>query len=115
MPAADRSDAFFSNNLLESIPEGSEAEVFQKLLTHGDVAIERILSFGQASPEDAWYDQETHEWVLVLQGSGTLRFTDGHEITLNPGDHHFIPARTRHQVSRTDPDGPTLWLAVHFK
>src|SRR5690554_2156925 len=104
---------FFTGNLFESIPKAAEAEVFQQLLSHGDLTIERITSPGLSSAEETWYDQETHEWVLVLKGSGTLQFANGSEITLNPGDHHFIPAHTRHRVSHTHPNQPTLWLAIH--
>jgi len=31
-----------------------------------------------------------------------------------PGDHVFLPAHKRHRVTWTDPDRPTVWLAVHI-
>jgi len=34
---------------------------------------------------------------------------------LVPGDHVLIPAHARHRVTWTDPDEPTVWLALHFQ
>ncbi|WP_280138766.1 hypothetical protein [Methylobacterium sp. Leaf117] len=31
-----------------------------------------------------------------------------------PGDPLFIPAGTTHRVTFTDPDRPTIWLAIHL-
>ena len=31
------------------------------------------------------------------------------------GDYVFIPARKRHRVESTDPQHPTVWLAIHFE
>jgi cupin 2 domain-containing protein len=31
------------------------------------------------------------------------------------GDYVFIPARKRHRVEWTEPQQPTVWLAVHFE
>lgn len=33
---------------------------------------------------------------------------------LVPGDPLFIPAGTTHRVTFTDPDRPTIWLAIHL-
>jgi len=32
---------------------------------------------------------------------------------LRPGDWVAIPAHARHRVAWTDPDQPTVWLALH--
>jgi cupin 2 domain-containing protein len=39
-------------------------------------ALERIVSFGQASPPGFWYDQPQVEWVLLLKGAALHRFAD---------------------------------------
>jgi cupin 2 domain-containing protein len=102
-------------NLFADIPETLMEELFGEILRIGNVRIERIVSRGQSSPPDFWYDQQEDEWILLLKGSATLRFFDGREIALNPGDHLLIPGHERHRVVRTDPAGETIWLAVHFK
>ncbi len=101
-------------NLFERIPEKSAQEIFTGLLATGSVRIERIVSFGQASPEGFWYDQPEHEWVLLLEGSAQLRFDDK-EVDLAPGDYLNIPSGTRHRVEKTAENCRTVWLAVFYK
>lgn len=101
-------------NLLAKLPAAKRAEVFTQLAGTAKVRIERIVSGGQATPADAPMRQDQDEWVVLLAGSAAIRFEDSEEATLTPGDHLLIPAGTRHWVTRTDPDQPTVWLAVHF-
>ncbi|MBW2223814.1 MAG: hypothetical protein JRF54_06250 [Deltaproteobacteria bacterium] len=35
-------------------------------------------------------------------------------VELGPGDAAFIPAHTKHQVTWTTPDEPTVWLALFW-
>ncbi|WP_158126246.1 cupin domain-containing protein [Vibrio fluvialis] len=102
-------------NLFETIPAVLLNEQFTDLLRHHHVRIERILSKGHTSPESGWYNQDEHEWVLVLQGCGTVEFDNGESTTLNVGDYLNIPAHTRHKVCYTSPDQVTLWLAVFYQ
>lgn len=102
-------------SLFENIPEDAPEELFTELLSSDVVRIKRIVSFGQSSSEGFWYDQEENEWVLLLEGSATLGFEDGSTLNLGPGDHLNIPARQRHRVEKTDPNGRTVWLAVFYK
>jgi cupin 2 domain-containing protein len=88
-------------------------ELFTTLLDAPGVRIERIVSHGHASPENFWYDQPRHEWVVVLKGAARLRFED-ETIELQPGDFLNIPAHKKHRVEWTTPDAPTIWLAVHY-
>lgn len=105
-------DGSADGNLFAALPAAFDGEVFEDLLSADGVRIERIVSRGQSSPASGWYDQDEHEWVLVLEGSGTIGFEDGREVTLAAGDYLHIPARTRHRVVRTDPARRTVWLAV---
>ena len=102
-------------NLFEAIPASSDDERFDEILRRGELRIERIVSTGQASPDGFWYDQEAHEWVLLLRGRAGLEI-EGREgiVELRPGDHLDIPARVRHRVAWTAADEPTVWLAVHY-
>jgi len=101
-------------NIFAPLPDARDGEVFTPFLERGGVRIERIVSHGQVTPVDAPFVQDADEWVVVLRGSAVLRIEGQAEIALAPGDHVFIPGGTRHWVTRTDPDGPTLWLAVHL-
>ncbi len=101
-------------NLFAPLPDAQGGEVFTPLLERGGVRIERIVSHGQATPPDAPFLQDADEWVVVLRGRAGLRIEGEDEVTLVPGDHVFIPGGTRHWVTRTDPNVPTLWLAVHL-
>ena len=102
-------------NLLADIPGQLPNELFTILLELAHVRIERIVSHGHASPEGFWYDQDQHEWVVVLKGAARLRF-EGEEQTaeMKPGDFVNIPAHVKHRVEWTTPDEPTIWLAVHY-
>ena len=101
-------------NLLAGIDPSASDEVFQDLLTLPGVRIERIVSTGQASPPGFWYDQNWAEWVLVTAGSAAVQFEDEAEARpLARGDYLYIAPHRRHRVTGTDPDLPTVWLAVH--
>lgn len=101
-------------NLFAALPSSSPEELFTTLLETPGLRIERIVSYGQASPEGFWYDQPQGEWVALLKGSATLRFED-RIVDLKPGDWVDIPPHTRHRVEATAPDQPTVWLAVHYE
>ncbi|TMP37329.1 cupin domain-containing protein [Pseudoalteromonas rubra] len=103
------------NNLLSNLPVDLSEEVFQTLLSHEQLKIERIVSQGHTSPPQGWYDQDEHEWVLVLQGAGELTFEDGRVTRLSAGDYLNIPAHCKHKVSWTDPEQETVWLAIFYR
>ncbi|CAK8716891.1 Cupin type-2 domain-containing protein [Candidatus Electrothrix laxa] len=108
-------------NLFASLPVDVKDEQFDELLQAGqsgnarNLRIERIVSKGHTSPETGWYDQEEDEWVLVLEGAGTILFAeDNRRMTLRKGDYLHIPAHTKHKVIWTEPEELTVWLAVHY-
>ena len=101
-------------NLFADLPAGAAEEVFSDLLKRPGVRIERIVSTGQASPPDFWYDQAWDEWVVLLSGGAGLIIEGQPELNLSPGDYVFLPAHTRHRVSWTAVDQATVWLAVHI-
>jgi cupin 2 domain-containing protein len=102
-------------NLFAEIPEDLPEELIQPLLVTPSLRVERIVSLGHASPDGFWYDQESHEWVLLLMGAARLRFEGNESIDLRPGAFVNIPAHQRHRVEWTDPNGPTIWLAIHYE
>jgi cupin 2 domain-containing protein len=101
-------------NLLQPLPPAGPDEVLDTLLARGAVRIERIVSFGQSSPDGFWYDQAEHEFVMLIAGNATLKFDDGRTLDLTPGAWVDIPAHCRHRVEATAQDQPTVWLAVFF-
>ncbi|AUJ72162.1 MULTISPECIES: cupin domain-containing protein [unclassified Pseudoalteromonas] len=101
-------------NFLKDIPADLTEEVFETVLSHSNIRIERIVSNGHTSPSSGYYDQDENEWVLVLQGCAELIFGDGKTITLKAGDSLNIPAHQKHKVSYTDTLEPTIWLAIFY-
>ena len=92
----------------------------------GAVRIERIVSTGQASPADFWYDQDEDEWVVLLSGAAKLEFAEAEDasataaannektLDLKVGDWVLLPAHCRHRVAWTDPEQTSVWLAVFY-
>ena len=100
-------------NLLSSLPRESHDELVDILATADGVRLERIISHGQASPDGFWYDQDEAEWVMVLAGRARLRMEDeSSDRELIAGDSLYLPPHCRHRVTWTDPDRPTVWIAL---
>lgn len=102
-------------NLYRGIPAALPEELSETLVANPNVRIERIVSWGQASAPEAWYDQPWTEWVALLHGSAGLRMENESLQILNPGDYVLIPAHCRHRVEWTSSDPPAVWLAIHFR
>lgn len=86
-----------------------EGEIFDSLLEHKNIKIERIISSGKKS--DKIYIQEHDEWVLLLKGVAKLDI-EGKEIEMKEGDYVFIPFGQKHRVLETKIG--TVWLAIHI-
>ncbi|MGO4328010.1 cupin domain-containing protein [Cupriavidus sp. 2TAF22] len=113
-PAGATPPAIPHGNLLAGVPVERAAERFDALLERPGLKIERIVSNGQASPPDFWYDSAQDEWVLLLSGSAGLHIDGEAEARrLLPGDWLYLPAHCRHRVAWTDAAQPSVWLAVH--
>ncbi len=105
-----------SGNIFADLPAHLPEEATTVLASYPGAVVERIVSTGQASPPGFWYDQDWSEWVILLQGAAAL-WIEGEAAPrrLGPGDHVELPAHVRHRVECTDPDRPTVWLAVHWR
>jgi cupin 2 domain-containing protein len=103
-----------SGSLFEDIISPLAEESISVLANGRYTRVERIVSRGQASPKDFWYDQEEGEYVLLVAGAAVLEFEDT-QRTLRAGDWVDIPAHVRHRVAWTDPDRDTIWLAVFYR
>lgn len=102
-------------NLFKNIPDSIPEEIIETIISGKNIEVERIISNGQSSPDDFWYNDPRNEFVIVLKGSGTLRFKkDNNLITLLPGDYINIPAHCEHRVEKTDQTQETIWLAVYY-
>ena len=100
-------------NLLADLPSAANAELTTLLVSGDGVRFERVLSFGQASPEGFWYDQDEAEWVILLAGRARLTIDgESEDRELGPGDAVYLAAHCRHRVTWTDPNQPTVWLAL---
>jgi cupin 2 domain-containing protein len=104
-----------AGNIFAKLPQSPPEEVFHEIV-HGErFRLERIISFGQSTPGGHWYDQQQHEWVVLLSGAAGFRFEDEESVrVLHPGDFVNIPAHRRHRVEWTDEKQNTVWLALHY-
>ncbi len=105
-----------SGNIFADLPARLPTEEAMVIAERAGAVVERIVSTGQASPPDFWYDQDWAEWVVVLSGAAGL-LIEGEDAPrrLGPGDYVELPPHLRHRVEWTDPERPTVWLAVHWK
>ena len=62
-----------------------------------------------------WYDQNTDEWVLLLQGETKLEFEDNEIKEMKAGDYIFIPAHKKHRIKHSSIEPKCIWLAIHIK
>ena len=102
-----------TTNLFTDLPSNLPDELFSTLFEANKLRIERIVSHGHSSPDGFWYDQEEHEWIILLKGAARLTVDDS-TVELRQGEYLNIPSHTKHRVEWTTPDEPTLWLAVFY-
>lgn len=97
--------------LPENLPS---QELFETILSQPNILIERIVSSGQVTPLGQWYDQETNEWVILLQGEAEISYPDGSYLRMQAGDYILIPAHQKHRVAYTSSNPVCIWLAIHI-
>jgi cupin 2 domain-containing protein len=98
-----------TGNIFDALPADISNEIFEDIVRTSHVRIERIISQGHSSPEVGWYDQDENEWVIILEGSGSILFEDGRQVVLNKGDYLNIPAHSKHKVLGTDKGFEVQW------
>ncbi len=104
-----------TGNFFDDIPSNIKEELIQIIAGSSNVRIERIISKGQSSPKDFWYDQNENEWVIVLKGKAKISIENyDSALILSEGSYVNIPAHTKHRVEWTEPDVETIWLAVFY-
>ena len=103
-------------NIFADIPDVIPEEIFETIIEKESFRLERIVSDGQLTAEDEWYDEDENEWFILLKGSaGLLLEGDREPLVLKPGDYLNLPAHRKHKVVWTDADEKTVWLALHYK
>ena len=86
-------------------------EIFNNLLSHKNVKINKIISPLNFTSEE--FIQDEDEWVILLQGSAILEIN--HKTSKLVKDSYiFIPAKTPHKIISTDPSIETIWLGIHI-
>jgi cupin 2 domain-containing protein len=100
-------------NIFEDIKMSNQEE-FLEIIQKENVKIERIVSTGQTSAKDFWYDQVQNEFVLLIEGEAIIEFEEDKKVHLKKGDYLNIPANKKHRVDFTSLDEPTIWLAVFY-
>lgn len=100
-------------NIFDEIPIDKSEEKFFEIFKNEKIKIEKIVSNGQKSPENFWYEQEESEYILLLEGFAILEFDD-YEVELKKGDCLNIKASEKHRVKFTSQTEPTIWFAVFY-
>ncbi len=100
-------------NIYEKINIDRKDEQFFEIFKNKTIKIEKIVSNGQASLENFWYEQKENEYILLLEGFAILEFED-FEVELKKGDCLNINSMQRHRVKFTSQDEPTIWFAVFY-
>lgn len=100
-------------NIFDKIIVDKEEEKFFEIFKNETIKIEKIVSNGQKSPENFWYEQEKSEFILLLEGFAMLEF-ENREVELKKGDCINIKAMEKHRVKFTSLDEPTIWFAVFY-
>lgn len=100
-------------NIFENIV-ASENEEFLKIIKKENIKIERIVSTGQTTPKNFWYNQKRNEFVIVLKGEAIIEFKDKRTVVLKEGDYLNIKAHKKHRVKYTSQEEPTVWLAIFY-
>ena len=100
-------------NIFDKIIVDKEEENFFEIFKNETIKIEKIVSNGQISPKNFWYEQEKSEYIILLEGFAVLEFEDK-EIELKKGDCINIKAMQKHRVKFTSLDEPTIWFAVFY-
>lgn len=100
-------------NILKDFSFGSSCEQEKELFSIKEGRVGQIVSFGNVSQENFWYEQSEDEWVVVLEGEGEIEYYSKEKILLKKGDSIFIPANKKHRVSYTSSNPPCIWLAIY--
>ena len=100
-------------NIFDKVIIDKNEENFFQIFKNESIRVERIVSNGQKSPENFWYEQEENEYILLLSGNAILEFED-FEVELKKGDCLNIEAMQKHRVKFTSLDEPTIWFAVFY-
>jgi len=99
------------NNIFEH-PVPGDVEESYTLLSSKAFELEKIVSYGQATPTGQWYDQDHDEWVMLVKGKAVLRFDPDGLIVLKDGDFLTISEHLKHRVEECSDDA--IWLALHI-
>ena len=105
-----------SGNLFADVPARLTEEQVKPLADRPGARVERIVSTGQASPAGVLGTTRTGRngsSCLPARQVFSSKAKRGRGRLL-PGDYVELPAHVRHRVEWTDPDRPTVWLAVHW-
>lgn len=100
-------------NFFDKVTIDKENEIFLEIFKNDNIKIEKIVSNGQSSPENFWYEQKESEFVMILEGNAILEFEDK-DVELKKGESVNIPAFVKHRVKYTSKKEPTIWLAVFY-
>ncbi|MFZ9659322.1 MAG: cupin domain-containing protein [Arcobacteraceae bacterium] len=96
-----------------TLKQTASKETFEQIINNSKIKIEKIISYGDITPEDFWYDQDQDEFVMIIEGFAIIKYEDGTIFELHQDDNLYIPAHQKHKVIYTK--NRTIWLAMFIK
>ena len=100
-------------NIFTQIIVDKKEERFFEIFKNEIIKVEKIVSNGQKSPKNFWYEQEKSEFILLLEGFAVLEF-ENREVELIKGGCLNIIAMEYLRVKFTSLDEPSVWFAVFY-
>ena len=98
-----------AGNIFEGAAPPGSGERFDRLLTLGNLVVERIVS--SEAIERIEYRQTQHEWVVLLKGEARIDVA-GTDVSMKSGDYLFLEAETPHTVLQVSEGA--VWLGIHL-
>lgn len=102
-------------NIFDNIPNKISEEILEELFSNSNVRIERVVSSGNVSPDNFWYDQDEDEWILLVAGNAIVTFEGDRTVELKAGDTLYIGAHEKHRVAYTSSNPQCIWLCIFMK
>ena len=119
-------------NIYDKIPESITEEIIEIMYQNPHCKVERIISNGQITTENEWYDQDQEEWIILVQGEATILIEKLQEessdkcnilncnikeescdkVHMVKGDTLLIKSHQKHRVIYTSQNPLCIWLCV---
>lgn len=100
-------------NLFDDTLKENNIELSQIIFENEKIMVEKIISQGEISKTDEWFDQSQDEFVILVDGYAEITYSNLTTTKLSKGDNLFIPKNVKHRVSYTSEN--CVWVCIFIK